>query len=274
MKTARSHLFVPGDRPDRFDKALGTGADAVVLDLEDAVDPTDKVAARESIGTFLAGEGAAVMVRVNGAETSWFDEDVATIAALPRLGGIMLPKCEHADVIETIAAKLRSDQTVVALIETVRGYFNLRAVAGARGLSRIAFGAADFGADAGISGEDEELHAVRSQLVLESRFADLPAPVDGVTVDFRNADALARDVARSLRFGFGGKLCIHPSQVEAVNRGYMPGQSEIDWAGRVLEAVASSAGATSVDGKLVDKPIIDRARAILARRDAFAHARL
>ncbi len=130
-------------------------------------------------------------------------------------------------------------------------------------VSRLAFGSFDYCVDAGIEGFGRELDYVRSRFVIESRYAGLTAPVDGVTLDVHDTELIAEDVACGRRFGFGAKLCVHPKQVDAVNRGFMPTDDERAWATRVLAALADNTrGAFAIDGKLVDKPIIDRARII------------
>jgi citrate lyase subunit beta/citryl-CoA lyase len=141
----------------------------------------------------------------------------------------------------------------------------MREVAQCKGVVRLAFGSFDFGVDAGIDGTGSELDHVRAQFVIESRFVGLQPPIDGVTLATNDADAITADVFDARRFGFGGKLCIHPKQVDAVNGGFAPSDAEREWAARVLAAIAQNPrGAISVDGKLVDKPIVDRARRIQA----------
>ncbi|KMO19076.1 HpcH/HpaI aldolase/citrate lyase family protein [Methylobacterium platani] len=266
MRRERSYLFCPGDRPERFDKALASGADRVVLDLEDAVLPDAKAAARDTLADWLARAApGAAMVRVNAAGTPWHADDVAALAGLPGLAGLMLPKAEQPDQIRSLRAVLAPERTIVALVETVRGIAGLRALAGAEGLDRLAFGSVDFCTETGIRGQGRELDFVRGQLVLESVLAGLRAPVEGVTVAVKRDDVLAEDVARARSFGFGAKLCIHPSQVAAVNAGLSPSEDEIAWARRVVEASATGPGAIVVDGKLVDRPILLQAEAILAQ---------
>jgi len=261
---ARSFLFVPGDRPERFAKALASGADRVILDLEDAVEPAAKDAAREEVVRFLhaASDARTVVVRVNGADTAWHAADVAALHALA--GAVMLPKSETADVVKAVHDRVGAP--VILLVETVAGVVHLRSIAACAGVARIAFGSVDFGNDAGIDGDQEELDHVRSQLVIESRFAGLPAPIDGVTVALDDAERLRRDVARARRFGFGAKLCIHPKQVAPVHAGFSPSADDLAWARRVLAACdgAAGRGAIAVDGKLVDKPIIDKAHRLVA----------
>ncbi|MGY2046683.1 HpcH/HpaI aldolase/citrate lyase family protein [Methylobacterium sp. JK268] len=264
MRRERSYLFCPGDRPERFAKALASGADRVVLDLEDAVLPDAKAGARDELARWLADAApGSALVRVNAVATPWHADDVAALAGLPGLAGLMLPKAERPDDVRALRAALPADRVIVALVETVRAVAELRALAGTPGLQRLAFGSVDFCTEAGIRGQGRELDFVRGQFVLESALAGLAAPVEGVTVAVRQEDVLAEDVARARRFGFGAKLCIHPSQVAAVNAGFSPGEAEIAWAHRVVEACATGRGAIVVDGKLVDRPIRLQAEAIL-----------
>jgi citrate lyase subunit beta/citryl-CoA lyase len=267
MRAERSYLFCPGDRPERFEKALASGADRVVLDLEDAVLPDVKARARDGIVNWLqaAGASAPVMVRVNAAGTPWHAADVAALAGLPGLAGIMLPKAEDPADLARLREKLGPGPALVALVETVRAIADLRRVASVPGLQRLAFGSVDFCTEAGIRGYGAELDFVRGQMVLESCLAGLAAPVEGVTIEVKRDDILREDVARARRFGFGAKLCIHPGQVEGVNAGFSPSEAEVDWARRVVAACEAGPGAIVVDGKLVDRPVRLQAEAILER---------
>jgi citrate lyase subunit beta/citryl-CoA lyase len=174
----------------------------------------------------------------------------------------MLPKAETREALERIADRVGPNRQVLALMETVRGYMNLRDLAGSRGLSRIAFGSVDFCAETGIRGLGSELDAIRTELVIVSRWASLDAPIEGVTLAVKDDALLAEDIHRARRLGFGAKLCIHPSQVEPVNRGFSATAEEIDWAERVVTAAADG-GAVTVDGKLVDRPVVEQAEKIL-----------
>lgn len=259
----RSYLFVPGDRPERFDKALAAGAHAVILDLEDAVVPHRKVEARAQLATWLKTAGAPVFVRVNPAGTPWHEDDCALLDS-PAVRGVMVPKAEEPAGLQQLAQRLRAGQELLPLVETVAGHFAAEALAAVPHVSRLAFGSFDFMADSGIEGDAQELDAVRTHLVLVSRRAGLQPPVDGVSLAIDDAAQLAHDVARARRFGMGAKLCIHPKQVPPVNAGYAPTPSEIAWARKVLDALASGPlGAIAVDGKLVDRPVALRAEAIL-----------
>jgi citrate lyase subunit beta/citryl-CoA lyase len=257
---ARSYLFVPGNRPERFDKACAAGADAVIVDLEDAVPPAEKDAARAAVAQWLSPQ-QPVLVRINGADSTWFERDL-DLCGLPGVAGIVLPKAERVDDIVRLTE--RGAPLVLPLIETAQGMWNAHAVAQARGVQRLMFGSIDFQLDAGIDGEGEELLYFRSQLVLVSRIAGLQPPVDGVTVSIDDAAQLNADTQRARRLGFGGKLCIHPKQVAGVNQCFMPGAEEIDWAHRVLRAAAEADGAAvALDGKMVDLPVIRKAEDIV-----------
>jgi citrate lyase subunit beta/citryl-CoA lyase len=260
---ARSYLFVPGDRPERFKKALDAGADAVVIDLEDAVAPAAKEHARESVQRWLmTADHSRLLVRVNAVGTPWHADDVRMVSR-SGAAAVMVPKSDSAQQLVDVAARLPPQVRIVALIETVTGVVAMREIAAVPSVARLAFGTVDFCGDAGIEGLGVELDYVRSQMVIESRYAGLAAPVDGVTLELDNVARLADDVGRARRFGFTGKLCIHPRQVDPVNRGFAPSDEERRWAARVLAACREHPeGAFAVDGKLVDKPVVDRARRI------------
>ena len=257
----RTLLFVPGNRPDRFDKAMACGADAVILDLEDAVIPDAKARARDAIANWLTPE-RAVLVRVNGAETPWFQDDIA-MALAPGVAGIVLPKVERMEE-GLIAACVAAQKPILPMIESAVGLSNVGLIALAGGVQRLIFGSLDFQQDLGIDGDDLELLAYRSQLVLISRLVGLAAPVDGVSTVLHDPESLRASALRARRQGFGGKLCIHPAQIEVVNAAFAPSERELSWARRVLEAAARSRGAAvAVDGAMVDRPLILKARAIL-----------
>jgi citrate lyase subunit beta/citryl-CoA lyase len=261
----RSYLFVPATRPEMFDKAYKAGADAVIIDLEDAVPFADKAAARAALAAWLS-PAHPVLVRINGADTEWFAEDLA-LCGSPGVAGVVLSKAEQvgdiARVLEAGAAAL------LPLIESAAGFENVRSIAGAAGVQRLLFGSIDFQLDLGIRGEREELLFFRSQLVLVSRLAGLLAPVDGVTTAIGDTVRLSADAVHARQMGFGGKLCIHPKQIGEVNRCFSPGEAEVAWARRVLAAAAGSAGAAvAVDGKMVDRPVILQAQQIVDEVEA------
>jgi len=260
---ARSLLFVPGDRPDRFEKACNAGADAVILDLEDAVTVGKKAEAREAIAAWLSPE-SPVYVRINDPATEWYEDDLEA-AVRPGLAGIMVPKAEDPEQLAQLSSRI-GEIRLIPTIETALGVWNARAVAETPGVERLAFGSIDLQLDAGITGEGEELLYARSRTVLASRVAGILPPLDGVTVALDDPVQLETDVDRARRLGFGGKICIHPKQVEPVNRGFSPSKEEIAWAERVIQAAeTTTSGAIQIDGELIDRPVIERAKAVLER---------
>ena len=260
---ARSYLFVPGDRPERFDKACAAGADVVILDLEDAVTPDRKDQAREAIRAWLSAGGKA-WVRLNGSDTKWHAEDCGLLDA-PGLLGVSLPKAESAEQIAALADRLPEHLRILPIVESARGLWNAEAIASAPKVQCLAFGSVDFQVDTGILGDGEELLYARSRLVIASALARIGAPVDGVTIDLSNLELLGSDVQRARQQGFAGKLCVHPKQVAVINEGLRPGEHEVLWAHAVLDTVAAheGVGAISLNGKLIDLPVILRARRIL-----------
>jgi citrate lyase subunit beta/citryl-CoA lyase len=265
VRAARSFLFVPGDRPERFDKAVAAGADVVILDLEDAVGPEHKTAARAAAVEWLAGGGRAA-VRVNASDSPHHEADVTALAGLAGLLAVVLPKADDAALASEVAQ--RSGAPVLALVESAAGMAGLSALAAAQGVVRLAFGHLDYAVDLGAdNGRTAMLHA-RSTLVLASRAAGLPGPVDGVTVALDDPQVLADDLAHARDVGLTGKLLIHPRQVEATHAAYRPSPEETSWAEKVLAAVReSSGGAVRVDGDMVDAPVIARAEAVLRRKE-------
>ncbi|QKV72842.1 CoA ester lyase [Amycolatopsis sp. Hca4] len=247
---ATTYLFVPGDRPDRFGKAAASGADVVILDLEDAVAPAAKDAARASVGAWLGSHRA--MVRINPPGTPWFAADAELVAA--RGVPVMVPKAETPGVLAGFGE-------VVALVETALGVERAGELAAVPSVTRLAFGSVDLAAELGVAPEDREPFAYpRSRLVLASAAAGLAPPVDGVTTDLHDPARLSEDVRYARRLGFGGKLCLHPRQVGPVRAGFAPTEEERAWARRVLTA---GAGVSVVDGRMVDRPVLARARRIL-----------
>lgn len=258
---ARSFLFVPGDRPERYAKAAASGAHEIILDLEDAVAPQAKADARAHVIAWLR-EGHAASVRINGADTDWYEDDVRALAGVPG-AHVMLPKAEPDSLARTIRSL--KGRRCIALLETVRGYVEVGPLCATPGVERVAFGSIDFGVDSGIADEGGAMTGIRTQIALQSRYAGLPPPIDGVSLEFTDTERMRADVLDARRLGFGSKLCIHPRQVAVVNAAYLPTEQEVAWANRIIEAFESSKGAAvAVDGKMVDKPVVDRARRILA----------
>jgi len=262
MLSPRSYLFVPGSRPDRFAKACGAGADAVVIDLEDSVAAADKIAARAAIAAWLT-PGQPVLVRVNVATSEWFREDLK-LGGKPGVIGALLPKAERVEDIRMVAQHFGSGTPLLLQIETAQGFSNAQEMAGVKGVQRLLFGSIDFQLDLGMAAEEDELLYFRSQIVLASRLAGIQSPVDGVTTDINSPERVRADTLRARRLGFGAKMCIHPKQVPVVNECFAPSAEEEEWARRVVEdSAAVHGGATSVDGKMVDRPVLARAEKIL-----------
>jgi citrate lyase subunit beta/citryl-CoA lyase len=261
-----TYLFVPGDRPERFQKAVASGADMVVIDLEDAVLPERKGDARGRVRDALADGSIRACVRINGTDTTWFDDD-ARLLSLAGVAAVMLPKAEDPARVAQLGNGLaRTGVPLVPIIETARGLAASEAIAACTGVQRLAFGSVDFQVDLGIEGDGEELWFARSRLVLASRLAGIAAPIDGVTLAVSDAGQATRDAVRARRMGFSAKLCIHPAQVAPVREGFMPTAHEIAWARGVIDiAGGQPLGALTYEGKLIDKPVVDRAKAILAR---------
>jgi len=257
----RTCLFVPGDRTDRFDKAWASAADDIVLDLEDAVAADHKELARGAVANWMAPH-RPVLVRINARDTVWYRHDLELLKH-PGLRGVMVPKAEELDE-AVLEACVEHGKVLVPLVETAVGFMNGAALARSPTVERLTFGTIDFQGDLGIAGEDDALAYFRSQLVLMSRLAGIQPPLDGVTVDIDDIEVLRQDALRAKRFGFGGKLCIHPRQVEIVNLVFTPTAAERAWALQVVDAIERAGGATvTVEGKMVDKPVLAKALRIL-----------
>lgn len=255
-------LFVPADRPERFEKAAAAGADAIIVDLEDAVAIATKDQARAALRSGFAS--VPILLRVNGIGTPWHAADMAALAG-HGFTAVIVPKAEVSPAFETLC--VRSSVPIVALIESARGLVEARRLATLPNVSRIAFGSIDFCADLGCSHSREVLLAARSELVLASRLAGLAAPIDGVTTSIDDTALIASDARHACDLGFGGKLCIHPRQIEAIRTGFAPDATEIAWANKVL---AGGNGAEAVDGAMVDEPVRIRARAVLQRAASYS----
>ncbi|MCF8480957.1 MAG: CoA ester lyase [Rhodospirillum sp.] len=258
LGTIRAPLFVPAHRPDRFAKAARAGADAVILDLEDAVPREAKDTARAALSRDFTD--LPVIVRINPPGTPWHASDLAAVRALSA-DAVMLPKSDDPAVVSSVHDILDRRVPILALIETAWGLARARDIAGLPGVARLAFGSVDFCADLGCAHLREVLLPARHALVLAARLAGIPAPIDGVTTALGDPAVTRDDAAHARDLGMTGKLCIHPKQVDEVKRAFAPSKADLDWARRVL---ASGDGAVAVDGAMVDEPVRLRARAILA----------
>lgn len=265
----RSYLFVPGDRPERFDKALGTAADVVVVDLEDAVPPTAKQMARDTVAGLLARgiPRERIVVRINDESTPWFEADLALLRD-GMAAAVMLTKAERRSTIERVRSACPAID-VLPLIESAAGVLAADALATAAGVQRLVFGTIDFALDMDLQGAMAMtlgLDAASARIALVSRAAGLLPPVAGVTVAIDDEAQLRTDMERARAHGFGAKLCIHPKQIAPLHAMLAPNAEERAWAKRVLAAADQSAGgAAQLDGRMIDKPVIERARRTLQR---------
>ena len=274
LALARTFLFVPADRPERHARALATGTGGVIVDLEDAVAPERKASAREGLTTSFAAlsetDRQRLLVRINASGTPWHDDDRKAVAALIAQGliaGVVLPKAERADDLRQLAEAIGPKGLLVPLIESAAGLAAVDELAAVPRVLRLAFGNLDFQADVGLAcdADEAELVPVRLALLLATRRAGLPVPIDGVTADWRDTQRLAADTARARRGGFGAKLCIHPDQVAPVHAALSPSADELAWARRVIEAIQSAGGGVvSLDGRMVDAPVVRLAERLLA----------
>lgn len=275
----RSFLFVPGDRPERMEKALGLGADALILDLEDSVAPAAKPAARRHVAAFLgAHPEAKLWVRVNPLDGEENEKDLDAILA-GRPDGIVLPKAEGGASVDALVRRLTergnaTAQVMAIATETPAAIFGLGSYAGAKRLAALTWGAEDLPAAIGAAtsreadGRFTPPYEIARSLTLFGAAAAGVAPIETVYPDFRDLDGLAAYAARARRDGFTGMMAIHPAQVPVINAAFTPGEAEIAHAEAVVAAFEANpgAGALSLDGKMIDRPHLIQARRILAAR--------
>jgi citrate lyase subunit beta/citryl-CoA lyase len=268
LANLRSLLFAPGSDERKLTRALQSGADAVVADLEDAVAPAEKHAARTLVARALAepSAGCARVVRVNGADTELWQDDLAAIEGLG-LDAIMLPKATP----QAVQALGPSGPPLIAIVETAVGLRLAYETACEPRVAALALGAADLGAELRLEprADGQEILFARSSLVVDSAAAAICSPLDVVYLDTRDDEGLGREAALARSLGFGGKLCIHPAQVEIVNRAFAPAEEQVAWARAAVDAyeqgLAEGRGAVSLDGQMIDAPVVERARAIIER---------
>ena len=266
MSLPITYLFVPGDRPERFEKALTAGADAVVVDLEDAVAPANKERARASVRSWFdnlpADKRGIVVIRINDSSTQWYADDVELVSTA-RIPAVMVPKAQDAQGLDPVRRALPSNGILLPLLETARGIDNAASVASAQGVQRLVFGTLDYGIDLDLSGDDRGLMYAAARIAHASREAELVSPVYGVTPAIDDDERLRADVALGRAFGFGAKLCIHPRQVAVVRGALLPTPEEVDWARRVVAAAKGNEGSVQLDGKMVDRPVVLKAMRLL-----------
>jgi citrate lyase subunit beta/citryl-CoA lyase len=261
-----SALFVPGDRPERFQKAYKSGAHVVIIDLEDAVAPENKTEALTSVLSHLSNNSDAekleALVRINKERVSTELPALVDLAKTPGNGllGVVFPKVSsRVDIPGNLG-----DMAVVALIESAAGIENVSSIARATGLTRLAFGAVDFGAEME-SQHPTLLGYARSRIVIASAAAGLARPLDSPSVEITNEDKILEDCADGYKLGFGGKLSIHPSQLAAIHASFAPSAEEVEWAKKILQATEA---ASQMDGQMIDRPVSEKARKILQRASA------
>ncbi|MGE8065235.1 HpcH/HpaI aldolase/citrate lyase family protein [Pseudomonas sp. NPDC089569] len=261
---ARSALFVPGSRPERFSKALASGADVVIVDFEDAVEASLKRHARQLLGQFLAEHDVQVLVRINAADHAEHAADLDFCRDQPAVAGILLPKAESAAQLARSAA---TGKLVWPIIESARGLLALAEIAASPGVERLTFGALDLGLDLGLNSGSQAAETVLDQariaVLLHSRANHLVAPLDSVFPAFEDIEGLRLAMNRARDMGFGGALCIHPKQVAVIHGALAPSDAELEWARKVLAAAGSGLAAFQVDGQMVDAPVLSRARRLL-----------
>ena len=272
----RSLLFAPAVRPDLLRKMPRTGADAIVIDLEDATPPDTKDTARAEMRSAvadLAGQ-LPILVRVNDDTTPWHDDDLDSLPT-EGLAGIVVPKIETIASLDSLAARLTDrglDMPVIGGVETALGVADARSLLAHDVISAGYFGAEDFIADLGgvRTASNDEVAYARAQVALAGRLADVTV-IDQIVADFTDDDRCRRECLQARAMGYGGKLCIHPSQVAIANEAFLPSSEEIDRARRLLEAYddAKAQGVASValEGQMVDEPVARQARRVLAQAD-------
>jgi citrate lyase subunit beta/citryl-CoA lyase len=265
---ASTFLFVPGNRPERFTKALNSGAHAIIIDLEDAVAEEDKAAARSAISQawpgFSSEERQRIVIRSNAPGTRFYGEDLM-LAEVLSIACLLIPKSESIDQING-AAEVLPTTAIIPMIETARGLQQIDSIANAQQVMRLALGNIDLQADLGMvcDAQETELQVARFQLVLASRLAEIAPPVDGVTTATDDIDRINADTLRAKRLGFGAKLCIHPAQVPIVSKAFTPTEAELHWSNQVIEAdKASKGGAVKLNGRMIDRPVVLLAKRLL-----------
>lgn len=282
MSSPRSYLFVPATSGRKIDKAFASAADAVIVDLEDAVATSEKAAARTALAAVLAGAPARpAWVRINAVGTPFCHQDLLAACA-PGAAGILLPKVESAEQVRLVDWLLSSLErehglpdrgiALAGIVETALGLQRVGEIAGAcPRLRRLMFGAVDLAADLAIDIADDAGATAQARFAIAcaSRAAGLDAPVDTAYTEISNLDGLRATTMKAKALGYAGKACIHPVQVEIVNAVFTPSAAEVEWAGRVVEAFEAAErqglAAVALAGQMLDYPVVERARRLLAR---------
>jgi len=266
LPSVKSALFVPGNRPERFSKAFATGADRIIVDFEDAVEEGLKRQARHNLQAWLElNPTARLMVRINAFDHPEFCADLDFCNAHSGVVAVLLPKTESREQIEQVTAR---GMHVWPLIESAKGMEAIAEIAQATNVERLTFGALDLGLDLGLrsntAGATRMLDQVRYKLLLHTSLASLARPVETVYPTIDDLEGLEAFASSALQMGFGGMLCIHPSQVSIADRIFSPTDHEIEWARKVLAATQQNSGAFRLDGRMVDAPVLSQARRLLS----------
>ena len=263
-------LFVPGDRSDRFDQALQSGADTIIIDLEDSVSEAKKEKARENL-LALNKKNSNIYVRVNDLNSPHVREDLACIEKCGEVG-IMLSKSEDVSSIKKWLLLHSVERKILCLIETVKGLAAIQELMQHKNVIGCAFGHFDFSTDLGCEADLSVLAPYRAELVLQSKLHGKAAPLDCVTADISAIDQLKLDCEDAKKRGFGGKLLIHPSQVKPAQSIFLPSTEEYEKAKKLLEATASQA-ILQHDGRMIDKPIVKKAEQLINKYESLLKRR-
>lgn len=266
QRAVKSVLFVPGSRPERFDKAFATGANRIIVDFEDAVEEELKAQARENLAGYLSERpDAKVVVRINAVGHPQHQDDLDFCRSAAGVSAVMLPKAESPEQLWGLGYL---EKPLWPLLESAKGIRALDAIAQVSGVERLTFGALDLGLDlglrAGSAAAQKVMDQVRYQMILASVSAGLAKPIDTVFADIANVEGLRQMASDGRDMGFVGMLCIHPSQVAVANEVYSPSEAEIEWAKKVIAAASTqSAAAFRLEGRMVDAPVIRQAKQLL-----------
>ncbi|MEM6605179.1 MAG: CoA ester lyase [Pseudomonadota bacterium] len=264
----RSLLFVPGSRPDRFEKALAASADLICIDLEDAVSPDQKESARSATCDWLTQRDdiSTACVRINPPGTDLGSADLDALAKVPGLSLLMIPKVTTPDQVEAVATRFPTVR-LIALIESPVGVIAAPAIAAARGVTALMFGGADFSAEMGCEMTWEPLLAARGQLALAAASCSIGL-IDVPYLDVTDNAGLEQETRAVRSMGFTAKAAIHPAQVSTINAVFSPSPAQLEWARSVVDAVGGDENLIAVvNGKFIDRPVILQARHILAQSD-------
>jgi citrate lyase subunit beta/citryl-CoA lyase len=270
------YLFAPGNSGRKMEKALHINADAVIIDLEDAVVASEKEKARQLVSSVINGEEiknskSKIYVRINSIKTPWFFDDINMIKDLKRIDGIMIPKSEDKTSIILAAELLNRDLEIIPLIESATGVMNVEDVLNShKSVRKVAFGSVDFALDLGVDWTEEGIERTyaMSKIVLASRALGVDSPIDAVFPVIDSRESFILDTKKGKQTGFYGKMVIHPKQIEWVKEVYTPNVKQIEWSTKVINVyeTAENTGAIDLDGKLIDRPVYLLAKRLLTSK--------